>query len=395
MTIRRCTPDDEKRLDALFAIAFESSLPTDPVPRDFSRVHPWAVFDGDGTMTSCLTVTDYSVHFDGHICPMGGIGGVATLPPFRRRGGVRGCFEAALPDMYRSGYDFSYLYPFSTAFYRKFGYECCVQRYGWAVRPDRLTPPDVGGTLRLAEAAAPMAEAIRAVDSVWETQFNMAVLHGPADYVWAEKSDPAVKQEFTYVWFDPQGAPGAYTTFRKADEADGRNLVCSRFCFLSRDGFYALMGLFKSLGSDHTFVKFQTPAIPALQYLMPEWSLGDVRWEVISNAGMVRVINVQSVLEKARYIGSGHLTLEIKDAQIQENCGRFTLLFENGRATSVTVSRDDPDAAMDISTFSALIAGVSDFSDAAQWFSGLDIKNPSAGFSQVFYKKPLMIADYF
>ena len=395
MIVRKCVPAEQKRLDELFSIAFEFPLQPGPDDLDKSKLHPWAAFTDGGEMMSCFTVLDYQVQFDGHSCKMGGIGGVGSLPQFRRRGGVRGCFEAALPDMYANGYDFSYLYPFSTVFYRQFGYECCVQKYGWVVRPDRLTPPDVGGTLRLAEAAHPMTDDIRAVDSAWERQFNMAVLHSPADYAWVEKTNPAVKQEFTYVWFDGQGAPGAYTTFKKADEADGRNLVCSRFCFLDKAGFYALMGLFKSLGTDHAFVKFQTPVIPALQYLMPEWSLGAARWELLSSAGMVRVVNVKSVLEKARYVGSGRLTLRIQDGQIRENDGCFAVVFENGRAVSVTPTEDAPDISMTVAAFSALIAGVSDFSDAARWFGGLDIKNLDACFSQVFYKKPLMISDYF
>ena len=80
-------------------------------------------------MMSTFTVSDFTVQFDGSPCQLGGIGGVATLPQYRRRGGIRACFREALPDMYGSGYDFSYLYPFSTAYYRKFGYENCVQKY--------------------------------------------------------------------------------------------------------------------------------------------------------------------------------------------------------------------------------------------------------------------------
>ena len=104
-----------------------------------------------------------------------------------------------------------------------------------------------------------MTAEIRALDAIWESHYNMMVLHGDEDYDWTRKCDPAVKQDFTYVCFDAAGKPNAYTTFRLANEPDGRNLVCSRFCFADKGGFDELMRLYKSLSSDHRFVKFSRP----------------------------------------------------------------------------------------------------------------------------------------
>lgn len=243
MIVRKAAPEEARRVNELFAICFEmpyANCPADPEKDDAAH---WAAFDGDGEMMSTFTVSDFTVQFDGSPCKMGGIGGVATLPQYRRRGGIRACFQKALPDMYASGYDFSYLYPFSTAYYRKFGYENCVQKYGWTVDLSLLNPPKEGGSFRLAEKDRPMTEEIRALDALWESHYNMMVLHGDEDYAWTQKCDPAVKQDFTYVCFDAAGKPNAYTTFRLANEPDGRNLVCSRFCFGDRGGFEELMRL--------------------------------------------------------------------------------------------------------------------------------------------------------
>ena len=393
MSVRKTTPEEARRVNELFAICFETpytNCPADPENDDGTH---WAAFDDNGEMMSTFTISDYTIRFDGNRCKMGGIGGVATLPQYRRRGGIRACFREALPDMYRSGYDFSYLYPFSTAYYRKFGYENCVRKYFWTVDLSLLKLPKGDGSFRLAEKGRPMTEEIQKIDKTWESAFNMMVLHKAEDYDWAEKCDPAVKQEFTYVCFDAAGTPNAYTTFRLANEPDGRNLVCSRFCFGDKAGFEELMRLFQSLASDHRFVKFTTPAIPALQYFMPEWSLGAARWS-IQPAGMVRVVNVCSVLEKARYSGSGSVCLEVRDDQIPENNGSFTVTFAEGRA--VRVERGgEPDAIMTIPTFSALIAGVSGFAGAKAAFPGLEVKKENPCLAQVFFRKPMMIADYF
>lgn len=301
--------------------------------------------------------------------------------------------QAALGDMYADGYDFSYLYPFSTAYYRQFGYECCVQKLVVSVRLDLLPPQKFNGALRLAEAGNPMTEAIRAVDACWERQYNMMVQHRLSDYRWTEEQDPAVKQAFTYVCFAPDGTPRAYTTFTKEDQSDGRNLVCRRFCFADREGFAGLMTLFKSLSADHRLAKFSLPASQAMQYLLPEWSMGAAVCS-LQPAGMVRVINAESVLKKAAYIGDGSAVLRIRDPQIPENDRTFAVHFAQGQAASVEASREEPDGVLSISAFSALITGVCDFQDAAEWMDGLEVRRPEA-LSQVFYRKPMMIVDYF
>ena len=157
-----------------------ANCPADPEKDDAAH---WAAFDEDGEMMSTFTVSDFTVQFDGSPCKMGGIGGVATLPQYRRRGGIRACFREA------------------------------VQKYGWTVDLALLNPPKEGGSFRLAEKGRLMTEEIRSLDALWESHYNMMVLHGDEDYTWAEKSDPAVKQEFTYVCFDAAGKPTAYTTF--------------------------------------------------------------------------------------------------------------------------------------------------------------------------------------
>lgn len=394
MIVRKTEPQEARCINELFAIAFETPVSDCPASPDETGQQHWAAYTDNGKMMSCITIPDFTIRFDGNACKMGGIGGVSTLPQYRRMGGIRKCFEAALPAMYAEGYEFSYLYPFSTAYYRKFGYECCVQKFDWAVNLSLLSPPAWDGSFCLAEKDYPMTESIRAVDRVWENSFNMMVLHNDRDYSWTEKIDPPAKQEFTYVCFDCHGSANAYTTFKLAQEPDGRNLVCSRFCFTDRSGFAGLMHLFKSLSADHAFVKFKTPALPSLQYLMPEWSLGAVHFS-LSNGGMVRVVNVESTLKKAAYRGSGTIHLAIHDPQIAENCGTFSVTFAEGRAVSVEKCGAEPDAKMTIPTFSALLAGVCDFDAAAETFAGLEICNPSAPFSSVFFRKPLMITDFF
>ena len=395
MLVRPITKEEQLTSARLFSIAFES--PLDPHNLTPFAENPviWAAFDdASGDMMSTIYVTDYQVRFDGGTYRMGGVGGVASLPQYRRAGGVRACFASALPAMYREGYVFSYLYPFSTAYYRKFGYENCVQRFQAVIELRQLHPEEFSGTFRLAAGGDALLSAVRTVDAVWESRYNMMLQHTEADYRWLLEADPAAKQEFIYAALSEAGEPLGYAAFKKQDEPDGRNLICSRFRFLGRKGFAALMSLFSRLASDHRYVKLLLPADTAIQYLLPEWSLGAVRWE-LQSAGMVRVVNARAALLAARYRGSGSVVLRLYDAMIPENDGCFAIRFEAGRAVSVESSCAVPDAALPISTFSALLCGVCGFAGARQFLSGIEIFRETAPLNQIFFRKPLFISDYF
>lgn len=394
MIVRKVTPEENARVNELFAIAFEKMPGSEPFIASDEGITTWAAFDGDN-MASTLSETAFQVRFDGQICQMGGMGGAATLPQYRRRGGIRGCFEASLRDQYDKGYDFSYLYPFSTAYYRKYGYERCTQHLHVSVDLGLLKAADTQGHFYLTDAAHPMTEEIREVNQVWESRFNMMVIHDEKFYDWTRKVAPAKDLNFTYVYCDKDGKAKAYTTFRMERQPEGRNLLCSRFFFTDREGFMGLMQIFKSLSSDHRFVKFTLPYGQGMEYLMPEWSLGAAQWNVNNNAGMVRVVNVASVLKKAAYHGSGEVTLDIQDLQLPENNGCFTVVFENGKAVSVEKTDKAPDIRLEIPAFSALITGALDLSQAISWLPGVELLTDSMAPWQVFRRKPLMIADYF
>lgn len=105
MLVRPITREEQIASAQLFAIAFES--PFDPKNLTPFAENPaiWAAFDEkSGEMMSTVYVTDYTVQFDGSACKMGGVGGAASLPEYRRAGGIRACFQAALAAMYREGF---------------------------------------------------------------------------------------------------------------------------------------------------------------------------------------------------------------------------------------------------------------------------------------------------
>lgn len=76
----------------------------------------------DGTMAARLTNHSYEQIVRGVWRSASGIGGVATLPEYRRQGHIRRLFDATFADMRAKQQAVSVLFPFSHAFYGKFGY---------------------------------------------------------------------------------------------------------------------------------------------------------------------------------------------------------------------------------------------------------------------------------
>ena len=409
MIIRKIKPEELKRTIELFSISFEfandmeksaqevyEDISTHPESReDVFWTERWAAFeDDDKTMMSYFIAQPFPVHFDGQVYTMTGIGGVATLPQYRRSGGIRKCFEAALPAMYQDGITFSYLYPFSSVYYRKFGYEMGCEKLQYHVRLSHIKPFAVSGKCYLIEPDNLMLEDIKEIYRNWQNKYNMMIANEDYEYAWVLKSNPVKNQEFTYIYKDEKGTPLGYMSLKQVNEADGRNISCTRLCFTCVEGLKGLLNILISLGSDHAYATFEVPADADLTLLLPEWSMGAVSLKKFWS-GMVRVVNVEKVLDGARYVGSGSVAIEIRDAQIPENNGVFRVTFADGKCTQITkTDSGQADVSMGINEFSRLIIGTCDIASLA-YMDNVTVHNPGAALPQMFYKKPNLIVEYF
>lgn len=408
MIIRKIKPLELKRTNELFAVAFEcpedNSKSAKEVyeetiqnPRSRDAIYwqeRYAAFeDDDKTMMSFFVAKPYPVFFDGNSCRMTGIGGVATLPQYRRRGGIRGCFELALKDMYKEGYEFSYLYPFSTAYYRKFGYELCCEQTEYKLKLSFLPSYKVDGSCVLAEPGNNLLPEIRSIQETWQQKYNMMVENEDCDYLWLTETNPVKEQVYTYLYQDIHGNPKGYLCFQNVDTAEGRVLHCKRFVYTDLEGFKGLLNLAKSFSSDHSHILFTLPTDQYVTALLPEWSMGAGQCKRVL-AGMCRVVHVQKVLEKAKYLGNGTISIAVNDPYITENNHTFHVSFENGRAMSVFADDAPADIVLEISDFSRLIIGCLD-TEAVFFLENAVVNSSLESLKKVFYKKPVMLTEYF
>ena len=415
MIVRKIRPEDYKRIHQLCALCFEytwddagktseelfNEMQENPTSRTHQYWdHRWAAFeDDDQTMMSSFIAIPYQVNFDGHTVGMGGIGGVTTLPEYRKRGGVRACFEKALPDMYAQGMAFSYLYPFSTAFYRKFGYELGCERTLYKIKLLRTPDYKIDGSFHLLEPGKELLPDIQQVYDTLQKRYNMMTIEEEYEYAWVQKANPFRDKEYTYVYRSADGTPKAVVTYVPSKEEGDRELshptldCTKRFWFVDIEGFQALIHLLKRLSADHSHILFNLPADIELGALMPEWSFTSITREKFE-MGMVRVINVEQVLKMAKTRGNGELVIEVTDAQIKQNNGRFKVTFSDGYENKVERTNEDADIRLTIQDFSRLICGRYDVNQF-RWMPDVQLLCDEEKAAKVFYLKPMFITRYF
>lgn len=410
MITRQIKPEEVQRTEELFSISFDTSYDNTPSPMELYEryksnpksgeqehcLERFAAFeDDDTTMMSCFITQPFTVRFDGHEESMYSIGGVATLPQFRKRGGIRACFEKALPYLHEKGAVFSYLYPFSTAYYRKFGYEMCCKKLEYQVLLQHIPAYALTGSCYLADqtSAAQAMEDIPHIYHVWQEKYNMMVKGSHYDFSYIQAANPYKDQVFTYVYRSAAKEPLAYMTFRAHTEPENRYLECSQFFYCNTEGLKGLLALAKGFASDYRYITFSVPEGALLEPALPEWSMHAVSATLRSH-GMVRIINVKKALQDAAYIGSGHLSINVTDSYIPENNHTFDITFTDGVCSNLTVCDKDADISLSIASLSALLTGGYDTS-AVSLFEDVCIHHNAECVSKVFYQKPVYITTAF
>ena len=371
MYARRIRDNEYRDTRKLFAIAFEAPasaeslsagemqrIRTSPRTREeFYRLERWAAFTDEDAMMACLIGAPAPVRFDGHEVPCTCIGGVSCRPEFRRQGAIAACFRQHFADAYDQGAVLSYLYPFSTAFYRQFGYELCAETVEW--RFDVASIPEfagVNGSVRLCEDDSEL-EAIHAVYAAQMQGYNLSFCREDWEWQGHISQHPERDGRFTYVWRNAAGQPKAYLTFHKEYDDARRQavMICSAFHFADTEGVRGLLSFIRSFRSHFQRVHIPLPKDVRLERILPEVSNSGCERQ-LRFTGMGRVINVRRALTLARYEGTGEVCIAVDDPCLPRNTGVYRITFEDGRYTGIAQD-GTPDVTLGIADFSRLLLG--------------------------------------
>ncbi|MCL2202765.1 MAG: GNAT family N-acetyltransferase [Defluviitaleaceae bacterium] len=363
----------------------ESDDPTFPV---------WGAFE-KGKLLSALTINPYTLRMNGHEVKMGGIGGVATLPEARGRGLVRKLMGPVFDAMREAGQVYSFLYPFSFAYYEKFGYALCydyrqatipIGEFSSFPYPANIAPhaPE--------EDFTPFAQIYEA----FTRHRNLCAVRNARDWARLLNRDPYLKLQFTYLNRDPAGNPDAYVLYETGVRSHSSDNVIKvrELCWASPQGLHAIFGFFGKMSPEYRAVNWNIPQGVNLQAILPDPYA--VEW-AIRATGMNRIVDVNAVLAMLPApAGSGRARIHVTDDFQPENSGHYTLEWENDILTAHKKEGFHADADLEtpITTLAQLVTGYIHPREA-HYRTDTKINGNLHVLSALFPKKDLYILERF
>lgn len=370
----------------------ENGIDVGPLPSDGKRNESWATLTDDGaTVMGGMEVIPYSVRFDGHTVLMSGIGGVASLPEFRRGGVIRECFRAAFKGMRENGVIFSSLYPFSTAFYRRFGYEIGGDYIVWKPRMSTLKKLPYKGSVTQLIIGSDFSPVTEIYNKMYKDVNLSTVKRLYSDKIF--KRDILERRLHTFLYRDEKGVPTGFFTYKRGEETLDASQDFGKdggFAFLNREAMAAMLSFIKTAFiSNYEEIVFGLPADIKLDALFDEGN--DVGMHIDYN-GMIRVVDVVPALELCKAKGRGEIKIAVRDEMCPWNDGTWRLTYGDGNRVEMTT--DTPDISMSIQAFSQLLLGTRDYTDIPM-LPDVAVNNPDAPICDVFYKKHCLVTDRF
>lgn len=304
---------------------------------------------------------------------------------------------ASLKDMYANDFTFAFLYPFSMQYYRKFGFEAGAPEYRWSVPFTAMKPQDVGGHVEQIFPGGDFTPLLTVYNAFY-ADHNLSAVRETYDKG-LEKANLWNDKRYVFVWYNNENQPRGLMITHKIEE-DGVTYLDCTHTFLSPGGFLAcdaeafngLLFFAKSaFSSDYEKLRFTVPSDMHLEQLIGENTR--TFCSVFPN-GMLRVVNVERVLENCACRGTGEITLRIEDDIITENNGTWRLHFAPGEQNKVEKTDAVPDLILNIRAFSALITGARAAADIP-WMPDVRLLRQAPAVPNVFYPKKCSMMDLF
>lgn len=320
------------------------------------RMH--AAFDGDGIVGGAGAFP-FQLTVPGGQVACGGVTVVGVLPTHRRRGVLTAMMRAQLEDIRDRGEPIAALWASEEVIYRRFGYGLASLAGGIEIASGYTglrEPRDDRATARLVplaeskDVAAPIYDRVRArtpgmfarTDTWWETR---------------TLSDPPDRRqgggEKNVLLLELAGEPAGYAFYRvfnkfEAGSAAGHVDVIEAVAdgpVATRELWRVLLDMDWKATLKAYLLPIDHPLLHQLAYPRRlQMRVGDGLW--------VRLVDVGAALSARSYGRDGPVVLEVEDAFLPENAGRWKI--EGGAAAR---TEDAADLALDVGELGAAYLG--------------------------------------
>lgn len=398
MEYRLVKEDEIKQVIKLSAQAFSYSIDECFIQTEYkkklkSQLEQWVAVNDEGTVVAGVPVHPFRVYFNGHKVKCGGIGGVVSAPEHRRRGNVKMLFRTSLKAMYDRGYFFSYLYPFSYSYYRKFGYETACNTFKATFVTDNLLRYDMEGYTKKYSKDEDL-DIIKGIYHEYSKDMNGMLCRD--DELWKNRLDidNYKDRSHTYIWYDTNDRALGYVSYSVVDdpvEFYKKNMMITDIAFINDKGLY---GIFSILG------KFSSNLLNTTLQLSPKIDMDLLAEELYDikivphNLGMNRVVNAKKALELMKYPDdSGSFIIDIKDEFCDWNNKTYKVEYIEGNP-NVTETNQTSDVTMSVHVLSQILTGYKSYSNIKSR-PDVRVTKDNINLHKVFVKKDVFLADRF
>jgi len=355
-------------------------------------------FGADGKLQSALMVIPYVMRMNGRDVKMGGLGAVVSKPEARGRGQMPALMKAAFADMREKGQIFSFLYPFSFVYYRKFGYEMCYAHNQMKIPLAQIS------SYKCCVDAMPVNSAndalrLKKIYEHFTRDRNLAIVRGDDTWEKIAERDAERDLEFTYFFRDTDGSDVAYIMYGvERDDDEGNRLIIQELCWVTPDALRSVLGFLARLGPEFEYIIWNAP--PGIDVLFPE--AFDVERR-IETTGMNRIVDVTAALATLHAPdGNGRVVIGVTDDFLPENSGTYAVEWNSGalcaEKTSDVISAPSepsaPDMLTSVQTLAQLVTGYIT-PEIAALKKDTATNGATAELNALFQKRHLFIIEHF
>ncbi|AUV83048.1 GNAT family N-acetyltransferase [Salinigranum rubrum] len=336
-------------------------------PRDATDVPPT-------NLVVAGALVDFRMRVRGAFRPVGGVTAIASPPERRRRGHVGALLDHMHEELRGRDVAVAALWPFSHAFYARFGYGRTNDYLICEFPPDALdapaATPETEGTFRRLSADDP--DDVDALVALHErsTPEPLAVARSP-DWWRLRVFRTWTTERFVYGWGDGgdggNGGLRSYLAYRVEDEGEGRTLAVDYWGAADEEAYRHLLAFLRNHDSQVAQIRFLASDASLLDRLADPDE--DVTTKV-KPGPMVRVVDVEAALSGlATPASDDRVVLSVRDPRYEWNDGRFAVGVEGGLTTcrAVEAGRGEAEQAVDIDVgaLSRLVVGARSATDLA------------------------------
>ena len=391
MEIRRITAKEKFEADLISTVAFHMRMEDPEKSREESlkdTKEDWGAFADDGRMMARIINHRFDSWMDGQLIPNGGIGAVSTLPEYRNTGAVRAIFDRLIPEAYRNGEVISTLYPFSHAFYRKFGYETARWRNDYEFPPAALGGYRFSGTAELWKPGDP-AEEYTALYNRFAAGYNLAIRRDDQMMLKKHLEGEYYKdRKFAYLLRE-EGKAVAYLIFQDIRHDPAAILSVQDLAWDGRAGMNAILGFLGRFTADYGTIRMFLPASLELLSVIRSPMAYDIA-QTARQDYMIRAVNVRKLLEIIRKPEDSRFVIRVEnDEQIPENNGTWEV--SGNRAVPTDQA---PDLTVSVQAFGQMAAGCVSLAEAI-YRPDVKVAGNKDTLAKVFIRKPVLVEDHF